>query len=61
MDITPLKMRRTANKFEETQFRNDSNASSDSKSRLSVANGPAGSTSLHFWKTSQYLSKNKIK
>lgn len=54
-DIMPLMMRATINQLDKTHFLNDSSDSSDSKSRRNVARGPAGSTSRHFWKTSQYL------
>lgn len=52
-EMMPLIMRATTNQLDKTHFLNDSIDSSDSKSRRKVANGPAGSTSRHFWKTSQ--------
>lgn len=46
-------MSATTNQLDKTHFLKDSIDSSDNKSRRSVAKGPAGSTSRHFWKTSQ--------
>lgn len=40
-----------------SQFLNDAMLSSERRSFLSVASGPEGSTSRHFWKTSQYLEE----
>lgn len=52
-EMMPLIISETMNQFDRTHFLNDSIDSSDSNSRRSVARGPAGSTSRHFWKTSQ--------
>lgn len=49
----PLMINATMNQLETTHFLNDSNDSSDNSRRRNVARGPAGSTSRHFWKTSQ--------
>lgn len=54
-EMTPLMMSATINQFDTTHFLNDSIDSLVNKIRRKVARGPAGSTSRHSWKTSQYL------
>lgn len=50
-----MTIRETVYQLEIIHFLNDAILSSDSNKRRNVANGPDGSTSRHFWKTSQYL------